>query len=115
MTETSEKKKERAVLVGLTAANMPEEDRSTETSMAELEALLETAGGEAAATVLQSRPSPDPRTFIGSGKAAEIKEIIDAEKLDLALFDNELSPSQACALSEELGVRVLDRSGIIPA
>jgi GTP-binding protein HflX len=113
MTETNEAKRERAVLVGLTAANMPEEDRSTETSMAELEALLETAGGEAAATVLQSRPSPDPRTFIGSGKAAEIKEIIDAEKLDLALFDNELSPSQARALGEELGVRVLDRSGII--
>lgn len=107
------KKTERAVLIGLVAASMPEDERSDDTSMAELEALLETAGGEAAATVLQSRPSPDPRTFIGSGKAAEIKQIIDAEGLDLAVFDNELSPSQAQALTEELGVRVLDRSGLI--
>jgi len=104
---------ERAVLAGLSASSMPREARSTDESMKELEALLETAGGEACGVVFQNLDKPNSRTFLGSGKVQEMKEIIEAEKCDLAAFDNELSPSQMQALSEELGVRVIDRSGLI--
>ncbi|MBO4330584.1 MAG: GTPase HflX [Oscillospiraceae bacterium] len=89
------------------------DDRSDETSLDELRALLETAGGESVGFVLQTRPAPEPRSFIGSGKVAEVKELVDALGCDLVLFDNELTPSQSNVLSSELGVRVLDRSGII--
>ncbi len=81
--------------------------------MAELEALVETAGGKAAGTVFQSRQTPDPRTFIGEGKVREVKEFIENNDCSLVVFDNGLSPSQMRVLSEELGVKVLDRSGLI--
>ena len=106
-------KKERAVLAGLAAASMDEHERSSEVSMEELAALVETAGGEAVAMLIQSRPAPEPRSFIGDGKVREMKELIEANDCDLAVFDNELSPSQMRVLSEELGVKVLDRSGLI--
>ena len=102
MQNTAEKK-ERAALAGLAAANMDERERSTEISMAELAALVETAGGEAVVSVLQNKQSPDPRTFLGEGKVAELKACIEANECDLAVFDNELSPSQMRVLSEELG------------
>ena len=112
INETS-KRKERAVLAGLAAASMPESERSGEISMEELAALVETAGGECVGSLLQTRQAPDPRTFIGEGKVAELKELIANADCQLAVFDNELSPSQMRVLSEELGVRVLDRSGLI--
>ena len=108
-----ENKKERAVLAGLAAASMDEHERSTEISMEELAALVETAGGEAVAMLIQNRPAPEPRSFLGDGKVREMKELIEANECDLAVFDNELSPSQMRVLSEELGVKVLDRSGLI--
>ena len=108
-----ENKKERAVLAGLAAASMDEHERSSEVSMEELAALVETAGGEPVAMLIQSRPTPEPRSFIGDGKVREMKELIEANECDLAVFDNELSPSQMRVLSEELGVKVLDRSGLI--
>lgn len=111
--ENIQTKRERAVLAGLAAASMDEHERSTEVSMEELAALVETAGGESVAIVMQSRPSPDPRSFIGDGKVRELKELIEANECDLAVFDNELSPSQMRVLGEELGVKVLDRSGLI--
>jgi GTP-binding protein HflX len=113
MQEIQQEKKERAVLVGLAADSMPPEERSTEVTMEELSALLETAGGEAVGWSLQNRDTPDPGSFIGSGKAQEIKELITANDCDLAVFDNELSPSQMRNLTEALGVKVLDRSGLI--
>ena len=106
-------KKERAVLAGLAANSMDEHERSSDVSMEELAALVETAGGEAVAMVMQNRPTPDPRSFIGDGKVREMKELIERNDCDLAVFDNELSPSQMRVLSEELGVKVLDRSGLI--
>ena len=112
MTDT-ENKKERAVLAGLAAASMDSRERSSEVSMEELAALVETAGGETAAMLIQQRPTPDPRSFLGDGKVRELKELIERSDCDLAVFDNELSPSQMRVLSEELGVRVLDRSGLI--
>ncbi len=111
--ENTEIKRERAVLAGLSAASMDEFERSTEVSMEELAALVETAGGQTVAMVMQSRPSPEPRSFLGDGKVKELKEIIQANECDLAVFDNELSPSQMRVLGEELGVKVLDRSGLI--
>lgn len=110
---TIERKRERAILAGLCAASMAEGERSTETSMDELAALVETAGGEAVGRLLQNRPTPDPRSFIGDGKVQELKFLIQANDCDLAVFDNELSPSQMRVLSEDLGVKVLDRSGLI--
>ena len=111
--QSTEQKIERAALAGLAAACMDERERSTEVSLAELAALVETAGGQPVATLLQSKPTPDPRTFLGEGKVAELRELILANDCDLAVFDNELSPSQMRVLEEELGVRVLDRSGLI--
>ena len=111
--ENNEVKTERAVLCGLAASSMDISERSTDISMDELAALVETAGGETVGMMMQNRPTPDPRSFIGDGKVAELKEFIDANDIDLAVFDNELSPSQMRVLSEELGVKVLDRSGLI--
>lgn len=111
--ESNDIKIERAVLAGLCAGSMDESERSTYVSMEELKALVETAGGETVGMLIQNRPTPDPRSFIGDGKVAELKAFIDANEIDLAVFDNELSPSQMRVLSEDLGVKVLDRSGLI--
>ena len=111
--QTTQEKKERAILAGLAALSMDEHERSTDISLEELAALVETAGGETVATLLQNRPTPDPRSFLGDGKVQEMKELIEANECDLAVFDNELSPSQMRVLSEELGVKVFDRSGLI--
>ncbi|MCI7741745.1 MAG: GTPase HflX [Clostridiales bacterium] len=111
--ENTENKRERAVLAGLSAASMDEHERSTEVSMEELAALVDTAGGDTVAIIMQNRPTPDPRSFIGDGKVQEMKELIAMNDCDLAVFDNELTPSQMRVLSEELGVKVLDRSGLI--
>ena len=62
---------------------------------------------------MQSKDSPDPRTFIGEGKVAEVKELVHAMNADMVIFDNSLSPSQQRVLSEELNVSVLDRSALI--
>ena len=112
-TQSTETKKERAVLAGLSAASMDEGERSTDISMEELSSLVETAGGETVAMLMQQRPTPDPRSFIGDGKVRELKKLIEDNECDLAVFDNELSPSQMRVLQEELGVKVLDRSGLI--
>ena len=111
--EQTQNKRERAILAGLAAASMDESERSSDVSMEELAALVETAGGEVVVTLIQSRPTPEPRSFLGDGKVREMKELIEADDIDLAVFDNELSPSQHRVLSEELGVKVLDRSGLI--
>ena len=106
-------KRERAVLAGLAASSMEQSERSSEESMEELAALVDTAGGDTVAMVFQTRQSPDPRSFLGAGKVQEMKELIVAQECTLAVIDNELSPSQARAIEEVLGVRVLDRSGLI--
>ena len=111
--ELIQRKIDRAVLVGLDAFSLSREENTTEESMEELAELLETAGGEPVGTVLQSKDSPDPRTFIGEGKVAEVKQLVHAMHADMVIFDNALSPSQQRVLSEELGVGVLDRSALI--
>ena len=113
MTNLDEQSKERAVLCGLVSPAFAPGESSTEVSMDELWALVETAGGEPVAMLMQNRPTPDPRSFIGEGKEQELKELLRANDCTLAVFDNELSPSQMRVLGEDLGVKVMDRSGLI--
>ncbi len=110
---TLEKEKERAILVGLYADTLDKKECSSDDSIDELEALLETAGGECMGKVLQSRHAPDPRSFIGVGKVMEVKELAEMNECSLVVFDNELSPSQTRALSNDLDLRVIDRSSLI--
>lgn len=100
-----------AILAGLTSRDGSE--RSDEASLDELEALLETAGGRALARALQTRDTPDVRTFLGKGKAQELGELARAMEADVLVLDNELTPSQTRHLEEVAGVPVLDRSMLI--
>ena len=104
---------EKAVLVGLNADCFRPEETATEESLDELEALLETAGGECTAKVLQNRKTPDPHSFIGEGKAQEVRELLENTGANLVVFDNDLSPSQIRALEELTDATVLDRSALI--
>ena len=102
-----------AILVTIAAksADLPEAN----SSLAELERLLNTAGGECFAKVIQIKDSFDPRTCIGCGKVNEIAELCSTNSIDLVVFDFELSPSQIRNLEKDIGndVRVLDRSMLI--
>ena len=104
---------ERAVLVGLDADCFTRAQTATDETLEELEALLETAGGFCTAKVLQKRHTPDAHSFIGEGKALEVKMLVEATQSTMAIFDNELSPGHIRALEEILGVTVLDRSALI--
>ena len=113
MEETNEKKQERAVLVGLNADCFTAAQTATEETLDELEALLETAGGFCTAKVLQNRHTPDSHSFIGEGKAQEVRMLVEATESTMVIFDNELSPGNIRALEEIIGVPVLDRSTLI--
>ncbi|MDR2530881.1 MAG: GTPase HflX [Oscillospiraceae bacterium] len=104
---------EKAILVGLSSDALPIEERADERSLAELAALLETAGGVSVGTMLQRREKPEPGTFIGTGKVDELRRLLKEHECELALFDNALSPAQQRNLEERLDVRVMDRAGII--
>ena len=112
MRET-DKIRDKVVLVGLNSPVLKRDENATEESLEELVALVETAGGETVGIVLQNRPSPDPRTFIGEGKVEEVKEYCQNNQATMVIFDNDLSPSQMRVLTELLGVQVLDRCGLI--
>ena len=113
MESNFEQKQERAVLVGLNADCFTKAQTATDESLEELEALLETAGGFCTAKILQNRHTPDAHSFIGEGKAQEVRMLIEATESTMAVFDNELSPGHIRALEEILGVTVLDRSALI--
>ena len=100
MLEKREDVRGRALLVGLCCDSAAGFDNSDEDTMAELQELLDTAGGETVLTAMQNRHTPDPRTFIGEGKVTELKELIQANDIDLVIFDNGLSPSQGRTLEE---------------
>ena len=104
---------DRAVLVGLNADCFTKEQTATEETLEELEALLETAGGFCTAKVLQNRHTPDAHSFIGEGKAQEVRMLAQATESTMVIFDNELSPGNIRALEEIIGVPVLDRSALI--
>lgn len=102
-----------AILAGLNASVFSAEETATEATLEELRALLETAGGTAVGTLLQSRPAPDPHSFLGEGKAEELRQAVEATGADMVIFDNPLSPSQLRTLEDITGAAVLDRSALI--
>jgi GTPase len=101
---------ERVVLAGLWSSGSAAE---AETSLRELAALAETAGSEVLDGVLQRRSSPDPGTFLGSGKADELRGLVSATGADTVVCDGELSPSQRRGLEDVVKVKVIDRTALI--
>jgi GTP-binding protein HflX len=99
---------ERAVLVRIGLGSPADADE-----LAEFEALARSAGATPIATLCGSRRTPDPRYFIGSGKAEEVRRRAQEEMADLVLVDHDLSPSQERNLEKLIGRRVLDRTGLI--
>lgn len=111
--EKTETIRDKVVLVGLNSPVLKPEEVADDTTMEELSALVETAGGETMGIVLQNRDKPDPRTFIGEGKVAEVQLYCENVGATMVIFDNDLSPSQQRVLTELLGIQVLDRCGLI--
>ncbi len=103
----------KAILVGICTDDGDAEE--LEKSLAELECLLDTAGGVCFAKLIQNKDKPDPRTLIGSGKVRELASLCCGNDVELVVFDEELSPSQIRNLEDEIGddVRVIDRSMLI--
>lgn len=103
---------ERAVLVGV---KRPNQQWQTESSLAELERLAQTAGAEVVATTFQRLESPNPRTFIGSGKVDEVAQLCRSYAADLVIFDDELTPSQQSNLEKQVGkdIKIIDRTSLI--
>ena len=113
MMRETEEIRDKVVLVGLNSPVLKKEENADEATMEELSALVETAGGETEGMILQNRATPDPRTFIGEGKAGEVKLCCENTGATMVIFDNDLSPSQQRVLTDMLGVQVLDRCGLI--
>lgn len=103
--------KERAVLVGVILKDQPVEQEME--YLDELAFLAETAGAQTLKSFTQKLDHTEPRTFVGSGKLAEINEYIKANEINLAVFDDELSPSQQRNIEKILQIKVLDRTQLI--
>ena len=101
---------ERVVLVGVWTEGSAADNRA---SMAELAALAETAGSQVLEGLIQRRDRPDPSTYIGSGKAQELREVVLATGADTVICDGELSPAQLTALEKAVKVKVIDRTALI--
>ncbi|WME23687.1 GTPase HflX [Brachybacterium sp. GU-2] len=101
---------ERVVLAGLYTSGNSDE---AETSLRELAALAETAGSEVLDGILQRRAHPDPATFLGKGKAAELADIVAESGADTVIADGELAPGQRRALEDIVKVKVVDRTALI--
>jgi GTP-binding protein HflX len=102
---------ERTILIGL-VKNREDAARIND-YLDELAFLVDTAGGVIVKRFIQRIDTPDQRTFIGAGKLAEIKSFVKEEEIDIAIFDDELSPSQSRNVEKELGIKVLDRNNLI--
>jgi GTPase len=101
---------ERVVLVGVWTDGTAADGQA---SMAELAALAETAGSQVLEGLIQRRDKPDPSTYIGSGKAQELREVVLATGADTVICDGELSPAQLTALEKAVKVKVIDRTALI--
>jgi GTP-binding protein HflX len=101
---------ERVVLVGVWTQGSVADN---EASMAELAALAETAGSQVLEGLIQRRDKPDPSTYIGSGKAQELREVVMATGADTVICDGELSPAQLTSLERVVKVKVIDRTALI--
>ena len=108
---SEEANEERAILVGIDRGDA---DWPLEESLAELGRLVDTAGARVVATTSQRLASPNPRTFVGTGKADEIAEMAAAYEADVVVFDDELTPSQQSNLEKVIkGAKVIDRTALI--
>ncbi|MET0150590.1 MAG: GTPase HflX, partial [Acidimicrobiales bacterium] len=103
--------REKIVLVGMTTP--PDTAEDTEASMDELELLVDTAGADTAARVVQQRAAPDPKYYIGKGKAEELREVALETDCDTVVFDDELTPAQQFNLEKLLGRTAIDRTAVI--
>jgi GTP-binding protein HflX len=103
--------RERIVLVGVTIP--PATVTETEAHLDELALLVDTAGADVVARVLQRRDAPDPATFVGKGKAAELLDVSLEVDSDTVVFDDELSPAQSRNLEKLLGRTAIDRTAVI--
>jgi GTP-binding protein HflX len=103
--------RERAALVGLVSGR--ERRLDAERSLDELAGLAEAAGGEVVLRVMQERPKPDPSTFLGSGKVAMLARSCDETRVDVVIFDNELTPAQLRQIEKEVGRKIIDRTQLI--
>ena len=110
MIETG-KPLEKAVLVGIIYPG--QDEREVDDFLGELSFLTETAGAEPLKRFIQKLDTPNPRTFVGSGKIEEIALYVQENSVDIAIFDDELSPSQLRNIEKELGCRILDRTNLI--
>lgn len=108
-----QEKKERVIIAGLHRDLRDSLNDTTDESMRELTELVETAGGEVVAELVQNRPNPESGTYLGTGKLEELKAAIGTLSADLVIFDDELTPGQLRNISDFLGVQVLDRSMLI--
>jgi GTP-binding protein HflX len=103
--------REKIVLVGVTVP--PEREEETERHLDELALLVDTAGADEAARVIQRRDRPDPATYVGRGKAGELRDLSLALDADTVVFDDELSPAQSRNLEKILGRTAIDRTAVI--
>ncbi|PWL24503.1 MAG: GTPase HflX [Fluviicola sp. XM-24bin1] len=102
---------ESCVLVGVISGDITE--AQAEEYIDELEFLALTAGAVTQEKFLQKLPLPNPKTYVGTGKLNEIKEYVDENKIDLVIFDDELSPSQLRNIERAMEIKVLDRNNLI--
>jgi GTP-binding protein HflX len=110
MIETN-KPRERAILIGVLYHGQDESE--VEDFLEELSFLTETAGAEPVKRFIQKLDAQNPRTFVGSGKIQELAKFISENKVDIAIFDDELTPSQLRNIEDALGCRILDRTNLI--
>jgi GTPase len=103
--------REKIVLVGVSIP--PETVEETEASVDELSLLVDTAGADEVARVFQRRQAPDPPTYVGKGKAQELREVAESTDCDTVVFDNELTPAQQFNLEKLLGRTAIDRAAVI--
>lgn len=103
--------REKIVLVGVITPNTTPEE--VDLSLDELALLVDTAGADVVARVVQRRDNPDPATFVGSGKAEEIRDISYEVDSDTVVFDDELSPAQQRNLEKIFGRTAIDRTAVI--
>ncbi len=108
---TSEIQQERAILIGVCTPSVTPE--KVKEYLTELAFLVDTAGGVPDRQFTQNLPYPDPKTYLGSGKLNEVRDYVAEHKIDLAVFDDELTPSQARNIEKILGCKIMDRTHLI--
>ncbi|MBI5464287.1 MAG: GTPase HflX, partial [Ignavibacteriales bacterium] len=111
MIELANIGKERCIIVGVSTRAWTR--AQAEESLDELDLLADTAGATVAARMFQDRDRFDAATYIGKGKVEELKQLVEADKIPLVVFDDDLSPAQVRNLEKELNCKVVDRSGLI--